>query len=806
MLPFNKKPLAFFVSTVALCVSSAALAQTENDEEQGVPIQGAQAIENVVVTATRREASLNDIPINISAVGEETLRRKNITDAKKFIEQSVSISAPQNGARFNDSVTVRGLNVAPVNANNLDQFIRSTLSYYLDETPLPHMRYRIKDIARVETLLGPQGTLYGAGSLGGTVRYITNQPNLDEREFSVNTSLSQTAESSGLSTDTDILVNLPLSDTLAVRASMAQLDEKGYIDRVVNPVWRTGERAWPGDPNPTQTLYKDDDWHEATSGKLAVLWRPSENIDVTFTHIQQSELAHGLSGASRMPVARFCNFDEACEEVTQQQKTPYQYDAFTVVSRYEEFSDREFVLDSIDFDLSFARFDVASSTSIYEDSAVGQGDYADYGQSYYGWIDPNLSLDGSNNSAYMTFDNVYKGVAHETRLVSNGDGKLSWIGGLYYGQQEKRQKFSEWMPELDEYVPWLVREEVGGSVNEGYAEDLGSEYSELALFGELTYAFTDLWDVTVGGRVFNYEDDVDGEVTDYLGFTSGKRLASVEGTAESIYKLNTSYDISENVMVYATFSQGFSRGGANAFKEEGGKTPTEEIQFYEPDTVDNYEIGLKGTLLDGRLFVHADVYQMDRKNTQTYWDQTLGGYLPINGTTNGPDSRTRGLELLTKYRLSESLSLTYEAMTTEGEWADTLEVCTYAVEDGNDCYTYEKGGDLGGSADWRHNAGISYDAVLDNGVGIFASLDGRYFGSTPSRRIDKEDGDTYVRDSYAVFDAYFGLDFENYSAALWVHNLTNDDSETSEHYGGRMGYRAINLRPRTIGLNLSYDF
>ena len=806
MLPFNKKPLACLVSAFALSAASGVFAQEVAEEEKEKVKQESQLLENVVVTATRREASVNDIPINISAVGEDTLRRKNITDAKKFIEQSVSINAPQNGARFNDSVTVRGLNVSPVNANNLDQFIRSTLSYYLDETPLPHLRYRIKDVARVETLLGPQGTLYGAGSLGGTVRYITNQPSLDAREFSVNTSLSQTAESSGLSSDTDILVNLPLSDTVAVRASLAQLDQKGYIDRAVNPVWRTGERAWPGDPNPEQTLYKDDDWHEATSGKLAILWKPSENIDITYTHIQQSEVAHGLSGASRMPVDRFCNGDEACEDVTLEQETPYQYDAFTVVSRYEEFSDREFVLDSIDFDGSFDWFDVASSTSIYEDSAVGQGDYADYGQSYYGWIDSNLSLNGSNNSAYMTFDNVYKGLAHETRLVSNGDGKLSWIAGLYYGQQEKRQKFSEWMPQLDEFTPWLVREEAGGRVDEGYAEDLGSEYSELALFGELTYALTDAWDVTLGARVFNYEDDVDGEVTDYLGFTSGKRLANVEGTGESIYKLNTSYDISDNVMMYATLSQGFSRGGANAFKEEGGNVPTEEIQFYEPDTVDNYEVGVKGTFLDGRLFMHADIYQMDRHNTQTYWDQTLGGYLPINGTTNGPDSRTQGLELLTKFRLSESLTLTYEAMTTEGEWADTLEVCTYAIEEGNDCYTYEKGGQLGGSADWRHNAGISYDTVLDNGVGVFASVDGRYFGSTPSRRIDKEGGEAYVRDSYAVFDAYLGLDFANYSAALWVHNLANDDSETSEHYGGRMGYRAINLRPRTIGLNLSYDF
>ncbi|GAB2504682.1 TonB-dependent receptor [Microbulbifer agarilyticus] len=806
MFQFKKKPLAYLVPMFALSLAPAAFAQDSVEDNKELAKEGSQevqALENVVVTATRREASVEDIPLNISVVDEQTLRRKNITDAKKFIEQSVAISAPQNSARFSDSVTVRGLNVSRVDANNLEQFIRSTLSYYLDETPLPHLRYRIKDVARVETLLGPQGTLYGAGSLGGTVRYITNQPNLEESEFSVNTSVSQTAESSGLSSDTDFVINLPLSETVAVRASMAYLDEKGYIDRAVNPTWRTGDTAWEGDPKPGQLLYKDDDWHEATSGKVSLLWKPSEDLSVTFSHIQQSELAHGINGASRLPVSRFCGDDDACSENTTRETTPYQYDAYTVVSRYEEFSDRDFVLDSVDLDLSLSGFDIVSSTSVYSDDSKGQGDYADYGNIYYGWISPEIALATSNNSAYMTFDNAYEGITHETRLVSNGDGPLSWIAGVYYGKQEKSLKFSEWMPDLDD-IAGLDRSTAGGRVNEGYAEDLGSTYSEVAVFGEATYAISDRWDVTLGARVFNYEDDADGIVTDYLGFTSGDRISNIKGTGESIYKFNTSYDLTDDVMVYATLSQGFRRGGANAFKEEGGNIPTEEIQYYEPDTVDNYEIGVKGSLLDGRLFVHADVYQMDWKNAQTYWDQTVGGYLPINGTTNGPDSRTQGIEVMTKLRLTESVSLTYEAMTTGAEWAEDKEVCTYIG--GSDCFTYEKGGELGGTADWRHNFGATYDTVLDNGIGVYASVNGRYFGDTPSDRADKEGEGVYVRDAYTVIDAYVGLDYENYAVALWVDNLTNDDAEVSGQRGGRMGYRAINLRPRTVGLNLSYDF
>jgi iron complex outermembrane recepter protein len=115
-------------------------------------------------------------------------------------------------------VTVRGLNVSPVGANNLEQFTRSTLAYYLDDTPLPNIAYRIKDVARVETLLGPQGTLYGAGSLGGTVRYITNQPEFGKLGLQANTSI-YTYQGGSLSHDTDAVFNIPISDRFALCAS-----------------------------------------------------------------------------------------------------------------------------------------------------------------------------------------------------------------------------------------------------------------------------------------------------------------------------------------------------------------------------------------------------------------------------------------------------------------------------------------------------------------------------------------------------------------------------------------------------------
>jgi iron complex outermembrane recepter protein len=215
---------ALLLGTALVALSSVSVfAQTVTPAGTTQPTDGSTATvsqkedaETIIVTATRRNETAIRVPYNITAIGEAQLREQNITDIKKLIDENVAISAPQNSARFNDSVTVRGLNVSPVGANNLDYFVRSTLSYYLDDTPLPNIGFRIKDISRSEALIGPQGTLYGAGALGGVIRYITNAPKLGDFEARVNASIWQ-VQGGGVSNDVDFMVNIPLGDTFAVR-------------------------------------------------------------------------------------------------------------------------------------------------------------------------------------------------------------------------------------------------------------------------------------------------------------------------------------------------------------------------------------------------------------------------------------------------------------------------------------------------------------------------------------------------------------------------------------------------------------
>jgi iron complex outermembrane recepter protein len=795
---------------------SPALAQDAADDEEE-----AQDAE-IIVTATGREQAASKVPYNVSALSEEELREENITDIKRLIADSPSINAPQNGARFADSVTVRGLNVSPVNANNLEQFARSTLAYYLDDTPLPNIAYRIKDVARVETLLGPQGTLYGAGSLGGTVRYITNKPDFDAMSGRISTSIF-VAQGGSLSHDTDAVINLPIAPTLALRASIARLDDNGYADRLSNPTWRTGGFAWSTFPNPAKNLYKDDDYNRVTSGRAALAWQASDAILITLSHAQQRQLAHGTTATSLLPLGIAnattpaqinayindpdslpctlnvnCQFNAAFE-------TPFLAGRDVYTARYPEFAKRKFRLSSADIDIDLGFANLHSSTSYFKDSRRGQADYAGQGWLFYYVFNGNFGPTefAGPNSAYITFDNTYKGWNHETRLTSTNDGPFSWIAGFYFTDNQRSLKFSEYAPTLDASVG-VNRAVSGGNVDEGYRENLASDYREIAAYGELGYEITPRWKVNVGGRVFNYKDRAIAQIRDYSFDLVNNNVdvsASVKG--KSYFKFNTSYDITDDALIYATVSQGFRRGGTNGFRNVGARVVNPDVQNYKPDSTVNYEAGIKGFFANRMVQVQANVYQIDWKDVQTYYSQDISGF-PVNGTANGPDARTRGFEGAIRINPTEGLQLSFATAYTTAEWAETKTLCLYTND--TSCRTWTKGGKLGGSPKWKHNFGARYAGSLGGEMDGWVSLSGRYLGSVPIDRADNPAVSVRAYPSYVTFDLRAGIDIGDFDLGLWVENFTDKRAVVSQINDRVLGARVLFTAPRTYGLNLSYSF
>lgn len=815
---------------LALAIATASLlpfsAPVYAQEAGSTSEDDAEYTDEIIVTATGRSVGASKVPYNVSAQSEAELREENITDIKKLIAENPAINAPQNGARFADSVTVRGLNVSPVNANNLEQFTRSTLAYYLDDTPLPNIAYRIKDISRVETLLGPQGTLYGAGSLGGTVRYITNKPDFDEVSGRISTSVF-VAQGGSLSHDTDAMINIPLGSNFAFRGSIARLDDNGYTNRISNPSWRTGAVAWTTFPNAGKNLYKDDDYNRVTSGRASLAWRLSDGITITLAHAQQSQLAHGTTATSLLPlgianatspaqIAAYianpgapaaCVATNNCQ-FTNSLETPFLDGIDTVASRYPEFAKRKFRLSSFDFDADLGFANLHSSTSYFKDSRRGEADYAGQGWLFYYVLNGNFGPTrfNTNNSAFITFDNTYKGWNHETRLTSQGDGPLSWIAGIYYTDTDRSLKFSEYVPTMDAFFG-VNRAVEGGNVDEGYREDLSSAYKEIAVYGELGYEITARWKVNVGGRVFNYKDATDTDIRDYsfnlVDNASSSRI-SVKG--KSYFKFNTSYDITDNALIYATVSQGFRRGGTNGFRPVvSGRTVDPNVQNYKPDSTTNYEVGLKGYFADRRLYLQANFYQIDWKDVQTYYSQEID-FFPVNGTTNGPNARSQGFEGAVRFNLSDALSVNFATAYTSAKWSSTKEVCLYSLPVASSCRTWTDGQKLGGSPKWKHSGGIRYARDIGANVKGWASLSGRFVGAVQVDRADFPTDDVPSYPSYAIFDLRGGVDVGDFDIGLWVENFTNKRAQVSQQNDRVLGARILYTSPRTIGMNVSYAF
>jgi outer membrane receptor protein involved in Fe transport len=804
--------------------AAAADAATEPDNAKESRNKVAEP-QRIVITGTGRAVQASKVPYNATALTEEALRENNITDVKKLISQSLGISAPENSARFADSVTVRGLNISPVNANNLEQFVKSTLSYYLDDTPLPNIGYRIKDISRVETLLGPQGTLYGAGSLGGTVRFITNKPLLGKTEARINTGFYQTKDG-GLSNDTDVVFNLPVGSNVALRASVARLDEAGYIDRVSNPPWRTGADAWTTKPDPKQNVYKNDDWQKVNGGRFSALWRVAPGIDITFAHTQQDQSAHGTSGVSLLPLgvanartpaevtAAWKNPDRTLAQLpcnpncpyTNESQAPVAVDRQTILSRYPEFADRKFRMDSVDVDIDLGFANLHSSTSQFTDSRIGQADYASQGYAYYYSLGDLGGAIDSGRSAYMTFDNSYKGLSHETRLTSKGDGPLSWIAGLYYTKQNRNLRFSEVLPGMDAFLG-ADKAQKSPLPDVGYSEDLGSKYKETALFGEVGYRITPVWQVNVGARVFNYTDTALGKIVDYAGgYVDSDTTATGGSNGKSYYKLNTSYQWTEELLSYFTYSQGFRRGGTNGFKNlSATKIVAADAKQYKPDSTDNIEIGLKGYLFDRQLYIETGVYQINWKDPQTYRAQDVSGF-PVNGTANGPDARTRGWEFAGRYKINELFSTSFSTTTTRGQWVATKKHCLYA--DGSSCRTWSEGGQLGAAPKWKHNLSLRFNTTLSNDWYVWGSLSARHTAKVQTDRADSpaENATVPTYNAYTQYGLNGGVSIGKLDLSLWIQNLTNVQSLRSTNAAGLMGYRAIYGTPRTVGVNASYSF
>ncbi|MCE2027025.1 TonB-dependent receptor [Sessilibacter corallicola] len=784
MFKRNKLTTAVYLTT--LSIPTISIAET--------------ALEEITVTATRRATSVQDVPYNISAYGGSELSAAGINDFSKIARNIPGLTLSDAGRSkngINNGIVIRGLNITGSQQEEFPSLTDPVVSVYLGETPL-FANFELRDLDRVEVLRGPQATLYGSGSLGGTLKYLPAEPDFDELYGNIKSKLSVTDESDDFNTDFEATINIPLSDKLAFRATIADLSNAGYIDSDFIEV--LDDNAQPtGELNPQEDINDED--VQMFRGSLKYV--PTESTDILLTYnFQKDDIAGSSATATGLDG----------------------YESGTKV--LEEF-ERDISLGSLSIkqDLGFA--ELTSATSITDNKSEGVQDQSyNYGYSsfwsFYAGV-PREVVTGLKN-----YDS--KSTTQEFRLASTSESDLTWLVGLYYNDVEFEAEAFDIIAGIDEFFGITNPQ----SLDLAYSNLLDTEFEDQAIFGELTYYINDLWQVTFGARYFEQEFSASQQITlPTCGIFCGEGptgLSQASGTqdfSDTLFKFNTSYDVSDSTKLYVTVAEGFRHGGANGVpvddlstaQVEGGVfSEHPDYLFFDPDKSVNYEFGVKGYLSDSIRYSTA-LFYIDWEDP-ILLVQTPNGGFPVN--YNAETAVSTGIELETNIQLSNSLELNLGYTYTKAELTDDFAIPTVA----GGVQSFDAGGQDGdrlpGIPKQSVTASINLNKPMAFGANLVARLGISYKGdfttgfSAPSVLAERSFDEV---SSSTIVDSYIGLNFDKWQVSLYADNLTNsDDITTSDgdaqylaekpglQYSINLGDQEYRLRPRTVGVSFSYNF
>lgn len=790
-------PLAAAIFSILTGATLTAHAQDE-PPAAGTGNAASRTLDEIVVTATRREESILDVPYNISAISGRDIAAAQITDNTDLMRMIPGVAVVDRGYRNSgviNGIMIRGLNVDGAALGDYALNTVPTVSTYVNDTPI-YANFMLKDISRVEVLRGPQGTLYGSGSLGGTVRYIMNSPDPSAFEGSVSGSLSTTDGSDGQNYSVDAMLNVPLSNRMAFRLSTGTVQNDGIIDYVnVYELDADGIPVAPAGPlAPDQVLrrVKDADDVDIVYAHASLLFEPNDDLTLTLSHRYQSDEI----GGRRQQTVGLNGFGAA-------------YGEFENGSIQLEPSSRDVNLTALEVDIDLGFATLTSSTSVYEhegDSiSENTGFYAQngwLGAYYYNYPRPMAQ-------AVRTYED--KAFVQELRLVSIGDNVIDWVAGIYYKDQDylsTQQSF------LRGFQIWADTAWGPGSVisdkDFDYARD--ENFKDLGIFGELTYNVSDTFRISGGARYYDLEatNDTFMAVGLYTSFNIIDTASFKVDDDGVLFKFNAAWDINENTMLYGTISEGYRRGGSNAVPLVGTFAEDPGWLQYGPDEVVNYEVGVKGT--SGWLRYSAAVFMVDWDDIQVNAASTNWGFYTA---LNGDSARTTGLELELDGYLTDNLSFALGYAYVNAELTDDIRAPTAAAP-----IIALDGAELPGTPSHSVNLSFTHVADLRSGYTWTNHLSGFYQSST--RNAINADlaspGKFNVKlDGFGLVNYVSTVSRGAWDASVFVRNLTNEEGVTglftelymgtdpTQNYYGN-GNKQFITQPRTIGVSLSYRF
>jgi iron complex outermembrane receptor protein len=809
------------------------------------------SLSEIVVTAQRRNQTVQDIPYNISVVGGADIANSgatNINDLSRIVNGLVTVDQGPAARSFQNDLTLRGLRTDSPGGGSVSMYKPSqtvnAVSTYFGETPI-FFPMVLEDIERVEVLRGPQGTLYGSGAEAGTIRVIPHRPDLSGFAAEVSATGSYTEFANRPNDNVHGMLNIPFSDTLALRLVAGQEHLAGFIDAV--NLWeldpsRAPIPSVPGNLSSGPVVgpkQKDLNSSNQGFGRAALRWKPVDSIDLQFDYLHQRTTQANPQVST--PFWRGGCIDYSAPDASVSTPTcagaspsafyanaggPYTTGAVSK-EPYEDAVDLGSVVANVD--LGFANF--TSATSYFEDetsssineialdTSVGVGFNYNTVPPYNGYPRANfISYDLAKNKSFV----------QEVRLASSGKNFLDYVVGAFY-QRETRHSFLQFFDYgLNAYSDSIGQPGLGDM--QGH-QIVNSVYSDKALFGELTAHITDAWQVTGGLRFFRDEYSQQAatalplcgalcseDLTDPNGLTV---IDTNQQFADHLKKINTSYDLNSSTKIYVTYSEGFRRGGTNGVPVNGPDASLPQYQSYTPDTAKNYEVGVKGNLLERRVRYSAAVYRIDLTNVQ------LNAYSPggFAAVYNGSTARTRGVELEFQAMATEHLMLsagyTYtEAKTTAAvqkidlvpfalipglggtgptDTAPFLDIAKGVRLPGVPLSTATLGVDynvppaLLGHSNWTLllHADAAYRSSAAGGIDVTSP----YYWKVPSSTVTNARASLWVKE-------HLGVD-------LFTNNITSNTAYSGAANAQKVGhpYQLRNVaRPRTVGVTLRYRF
>jgi outer membrane receptor protein involved in Fe transport len=726
----------------------------------GAAIARDAVLEEVLVTATMREVTAQSVPESIAVVSGRDLESAGIVNFSGLTSALPGVELRTLQPGFG-SVAIRG--VSELNSDILYGNTGSAVGFYLDEAPLTMAGrfpdFATFDMARVEVLKGPQGTLYGEGSLAGTVRLISNRPDPEGFSASIQGTYSDTRQGSD-NTGLSGMVNVPLmEDGLALRLVATHSDDSGFID---SRDFVTGELT-----------RRRANSAENTTLRGSVLWLPTDNTEAQFTY-GNSQLDLGGNNLGTR---------ERYNAISVAEPTDDEVDMYNLVIRHR-IASGEFVSSSTWLDRSI-------------DSIRDQGGLTDPTNMIFGLFGVPITVDGVFIGQTIEVD----AFAQEFRFVSDLAGPMNFTVGGFYKDHDSRFAFSaDGVPNIGTETWQLVSNVLFGfPIPDALSVDSRASTEQWALFGELSWELSDRLSLIAGGRYFDEDRD---SVTDFGGaflpLLGGPFPgSSASSGSDNLFnpKVTLKYNFNQDVMVYGSYSEGFRSGGQNdLFVLIPGSSPD-----YDSETLESYELGLKSGLWDDRLRLNAALYRMNWNELQAIVAEGPGGIGEVVG--NVGDAHTNGLDLELRALVLPGLEI-----TAAGSWLEAETDDEYLAPDpaGGDPLVVPRGVRIPGTSERSFTLATEYGWDLTGRLEGFLRASYSYTGDSVDQIVRQE-----KVPAYELVNVRAGVVADSWRFTLFVDNLLDEDtwvqkSSTPDSLGG--GDHWYWGRPRTVGATLRFDF